>query len=183
MRWRKHSIRYIFLICSLPDRAIFRCRNFWRPINPHHSKHHPNIHQAACTCPRFERNAVKSSARIATAALLCAASPFATALSQPMGQTVEIVNQCPHDITIHAKGLFNPWRKVFNRRTLEAGGRMQETQFSARCFPAKSSRCPTGNSAAAGRTNCLTKRFRSATGRRPATRRCLSVRSKSSLHI
>ena len=46
-----------------------------------------------------------------------------------MGQTVEIVNQCPHDITIRAKGLFNPWRKVFNRRTLEADGHMQETQF------------------------------------------------------
>ena len=35
----------------------------------------------------------------------------------------------PHDITIRAKGLFNPWRKVFNRRTLEPGGHMQETQF------------------------------------------------------
>ena len=46
-----------------------------------------------------------------------------------MEQTVEIVNQCPHDITIRTKGLFNPWRKVFNRRTLELGGHMQETQF------------------------------------------------------
>ena len=54
---------------------------------------------------------MKLAARIAAAALLCAASPFAAALSQPMGQTVEIVNQCPHDITIRAKGLFNPWRK------------------------------------------------------------------------
>ena len=72
---------------------------------------------------------MKLSARIAAAALLCAASPFAGALSQPMGQTVEIINQCPHDITIRTKGLFNPWRKVFNRRTLEAGGHMQETQF------------------------------------------------------
>ncbi len=63
-----------------------------------------------------------------------AASPFATALSQPMGQTVEIVNQCPHDITIRAKGLFNSWRKVFNRRTLEAGGRIQETQFFCSLF-------------------------------------------------
>ena len=74
--------------------------------------------------PRFERNAVKLAAHIAAATLLCAASPFAAALSQPMGQTVEIINQCPHGITIRAKGLFNPWRKVFNRRTLEAGGRM-----------------------------------------------------------
>jgi hypothetical protein len=65
---------------------------------------------------------VKLSARIA-------AFPLAGALSQPMGQTVEIVNQCPHDITIRTKGLFNPWRKVFNRRTLELGGHMQETQF------------------------------------------------------
>ena len=77
---------------------------------------------------------MKSSARIAAGALLCAASPFAAALSQPMGQTVEIVNQCPHDITIHAKGLFNQWRKVFNRRTLEAGGRIQETQFFCSLF-------------------------------------------------
>ena len=84
--------------------------------------------------PRFERNAVKLAARIAAAALLCAASPFAAALSQPMGQTVEIVNQCPHDITIRAKELFNPWRKVFNRRTLEAGGRIQETQFFCSLF-------------------------------------------------
>ena len=65
---------------------------------------------------------MKLSARIA-------ASPLAGALLQPMGQTVEIVNQCPHDITIRAKGLFNPWHKVFNRRTLELGGHMQETQF------------------------------------------------------
>ncbi len=72
---------------------------------------------------------MKLAAHIATATLLYAASPFAAALSQPMGQTVEIINQCPHGITIRAKGLFNPWRKVFNRRTLEAGGRMQETQF------------------------------------------------------
>ena len=72
---------------------------------------------------------MKSSAHIAAAVLLCAASPFTAALSQPMGQTVEIVNQCPHDIAIRAKGLFNPWRKVFNRRTLEPGGHMQETQF------------------------------------------------------
>jgi len=49
---------------------------------------------------------VKLSARIA-------AFPLAGALSQPMGQMMEIVNQCPHDITIRAKGLFNPWRKVF----------------------------------------------------------------------
>ncbi|MFP5074159.1 hypothetical protein ACLD9W_04740 [Neisseria sp. WLZKY-1] len=72
---------------------------------------------------------MKLSTHIVVATLLCAASPFAAALSQPMGQTVEIVNQCPHDITIRAKGLFNPWRKVFNRRTLEAGGRIQGTQF------------------------------------------------------
>ena len=72
---------------------------------------------------------MKLAARIAAAALLCAVSPFAAALSQPMGQTVEIVNQCPHDITTRAKELFNPWRKVFNHRMLEAGGRMQETQF------------------------------------------------------
>ena len=72
---------------------------------------------------------MKLAAHITAVALLCAASPFAAALSQPMGQTVEIVNQCPHGITIRAKGLFNPWRKVFNRRMLEAGGRMQETQF------------------------------------------------------
>ena len=72
---------------------------------------------------------MKLAAHIAAAVLLCAASPFASALSQPMGQTVEIVNQCPHDITIRTKGLFNLWRKVFNRRTLEAGGRIQETQF------------------------------------------------------
>ena len=72
---------------------------------------------------------MKLAAHIATATLLCAASPFAAALSQPMGQTVEIINQCPHDITIRTKGLFNPWRKVFNRRTLEADGHMQETQF------------------------------------------------------
>ena len=70
---------------------------------------------------------MKLAVRIAVATLLCAASPFAAALSQPMGQTVEIVNQCPYDIIIRAKGLFNPWRKVFNRRTLEAGGRIQET--------------------------------------------------------
>ena len=134
MRWRKHSIRYIFLICSLPDRAIFRCRNFWRPINPHHSKHYPNTHQAACTCPRFERTAVKLAAHIAAAVLLCAASPLAGALSQPMGQMVEIINQCPHGITICAKGLFNPRRKVFNRRTLEASGHMQQTQFFCSLF-------------------------------------------------
>ena len=72
---------------------------------------------------------MKLSTHIVVATLLCAASPLASALSQPMGQTVEIVNQCPHDIAIRAKGLFNPWRKVFNRRTLEAGGHMQETQF------------------------------------------------------
>ena len=77
---------------------------------------------------------MKLAARIAAATLLCAASPFAAALSQPVGQTVEIVNQCPHDITIHTKGLFNPWRKVFNHRTLEAGGRMQETQFFCSLF-------------------------------------------------
>ena len=47
------------------------------------------------------------------------------------------VNQCPHDITIRAKGLFNPWRKVFNRRTLEAGGRIQETQFFCLLFSCK----------------------------------------------
>ena len=80
---------------------------------------------------------MKSSAHIAAAVLLCAASPFAAALSQPMGQTVEIVNQCPHDIAIRAKGLFNPWRKVFNRRTLEAGGHMQETQFFCSLFSCK----------------------------------------------
>lgn len=80
---------------------------------------------------------MKSSAHIAAAVLLCAASPFAAALSQPMGQTVEIVNQCPHDIAIRAKGLFNPWRKVFNRRTLEAGGRIQETQFFCSLFSCK----------------------------------------------
>ena len=51
-----------------------------------------------------------------------------------MGQTVEIVNQCPHGITIRAKGLFNLWRKVFNRRTLEAGEHMQETQFFCSLF-------------------------------------------------
>ena len=72
---------------------------------------------------------MKLAACIAAAVLLYTVSPFAGALSQPMGQTVEIINQCPHGITIRAKGLFNPWRKVFNRRTLEAGGRMQETQF------------------------------------------------------
>ena len=77
---------------------------------------------------------MKLAARIAAAALLCTASPFAAALSQPMGQTVEIVNQCPHDITIRTKGLFNPWRKVFNRRTLEAGVRMQETQIFCSLF-------------------------------------------------
>ena len=80
---------------------------------------------------------MKLAAHIAAAALLCAASPFAGALSQPMGQTVEIVNQCPHDITIRAKGLFNPWRKVFNRRTLEAGGRIQETPFFCLLFSCK----------------------------------------------
>lgn len=80
---------------------------------------------------------MKLAARIAAAALLCAASPFAAALSQPMGQTVEIVNQCPHDITIRAKELFNPWRKVFNHRMLEAGGRMQETQFFCSLFSCK----------------------------------------------
>ena len=80
---------------------------------------------------------MKSSARIAAALLMCAASPFAAALSQPMGQTVEIVNQCPHGITIRAKGLFNPWRKVFNRRTLEAGRRIQETQFFCSLFSCK----------------------------------------------
>lgn len=77
---------------------------------------------------------MKLAAHIATATLLCAASPLAGALSQPMGQTVEIVNQCPHDITIRANGLFNPWRKVFNRRTLEAGVRMQETQIFCSLF-------------------------------------------------
>ena len=77
---------------------------------------------------------MKLAARIAAAVLLYTVSPFAAALSQPMGQTVEIVNQCPHDITIRANGLFNPWRKVFNRRTLEAGGRIQETQFFCSLF-------------------------------------------------
>ena len=77
---------------------------------------------------------MKLAARIAAAVLLYTVSPFAAALSQPMGQTVEIVNQCSHDITIRAKELFNPWRKVFNRRTLEAGGRMQGTQFFCSLF-------------------------------------------------
>jgi hypothetical protein len=44
----------------------------------------------------------------------------------------------PHNnITIRAKGLFNPWRKVFNRRTLELGGHMQETQFFYLLFSCK----------------------------------------------
>ena len=77
---------------------------------------------------------MKLAACIAAAVLLYTVYPFAGALSQPMGQTVEIINQCPHGITIRAKGLFNPWRKVFNRRTLEAGGRMQETQFFCSLF-------------------------------------------------